>query len=130
MGTEKTMPKPSRPVVTVTLCATLGLTALLGAVAVSRAHRSADSVTPRREENMLVNGKAITPVAESHVGVGSFPFRMATSPDGRFALTSDMGARAYITAVELHTGKVTGKVRFIAPPRTPGGTAPRRDDGL
>lgn len=124
------MPHSYRSALMPFVCVTTLLAGSLGLVALSNAGRPDEKLMPRGEGNMLVTGKAITPIGEGHVGVGSYPFRLATSPDGKFALSSVVGARSYLSAVEISTGKVISKVRFIQPPRTPGGPPPPRDGGL
>ncbi|MBC8135638.1 MAG: hypothetical protein H8F28_07120, partial [Fibrella sp.] len=120
----------SRSVLVPFICVSGLIAGTLGLVALSNAGRPEEKLTPRGEGNMLVTGKAITPVAEGHVGVGASPFRLATSPDGKFALASAMGGRAYLSAVEIGTGRVVSKIRFIAPTRAPGGPPVPRDGGL
>lgn len=93
--------------------ATFGVLAYSVASRATFAKRPAQTVTPRQEGNLLVTGKAITPLGD-HTGVGSFPFRIATAPGGRFAVVSDMGGRAFVSTVEIGTGRITGQVRFMA----------------
>ena len=61
----------------------------------------------------LVNGKQLE---EGRVlnarDVGSFPVNMVVSPDGEFAVTSDIGYRQAIWAVRLSDGTGTGQISF------------------
>jgi hypothetical protein len=43
---------------------------------------------------------------------GSFPVNMVVSPDGEFAITSDIGYRQAIWAVRLSDGTGTGQIPF------------------
>src|SRR5207253_3170756 len=44
--------------------------------------------------------------------VGSFPINMVLSPDGQFAITSDIGSRQAIWAIRLSDAVGTGHVLF------------------
>jgi YVTN family beta-propeller protein len=61
----------------------------------------------------LATGKLLD---EGHVlhaqDVGSFPVNMVVSPDGKFAITSDIGYRQAIWAVRLGDGTGTGQIPF------------------
>ena len=61
----------------------------------------------------LVTGKLLD---EGHVlhaqDVGSFPVNMVVSPNGEFAITSDIGYRQAIWAVRLSDGTGTGQIPF------------------
>src|SRR5258708_10976351 len=61
----------------------------------------------------LVTGKSI----EDHVGeasqdIGSMPINMVASADGRFALTTDIGAREAVWSIRTSDGKGVGHVEF------------------
>src|SRR6516164_3533811 len=44
--------------------------------------------------------------------VGSFPVNMIVSPDGQFAITTDIGYRQAIWAIRLDSGVGTGQIGF------------------
>jgi YVTN family beta-propeller protein len=61
----------------------------------------------------LATGKELQegPILHSQ-NVGSFPVNMIVSPDGQFAVTSDIGFRQAIWAVRLSDGAASGQIRF------------------
>lgn len=56
-------------------------------------------------------GKAIRPVGSS-VGIGSYPVNSVLSPDGQFAIVTDMGFRQQISVIRLSDGKLIDRVEF------------------
>ena len=61
----------------------------------------------------LVTGKLLDVGHVLHSqDVGSFPVNMVVSPDGEFAITSDIGFRQAIWAVRLSDGTGTGQIPF------------------
>lgn len=66
----------------------------------------------------LVTGKAITPQG-TQTEVGSFPVHMILSPDGRFAVVTNSGAREYVSVLRVSDGGLVSRIGFNAP-RTDG----------
>lgn len=56
-------------------------------------------------------GKAIRPVGSS-VGIGSYPVNSVLSPDGQFAIVTDMGFRQQLSVIRLSDGKLVDRVEF------------------
>ena len=61
----------------------------------------ADGLAPTQ----LVTGKMISPVGTTQ-NVGSLPMNMILTPDGKYALVSDMGFREYLTCLNAKTGRI------------------------
>jgi YVTN family beta-propeller protein len=66
--------------------------------------------------NTLPTGRQITP-AGTQQNVGSLPMNMILTPDGKYALVSDMGYREYLTCLNTATGKLAQPVTSM--PQTP-----------
>ncbi|MFI5381149.1 MAG: hypothetical protein ACHRHE_17770, partial [Tepidisphaerales bacterium] len=61
----------------------------------------------------LVTGKSIEDhFADATQDVGSLPINLVTSPDGRFAISTDAGYREAVWAIRMSDGKGTGHVSF------------------
>jgi YVTN family beta-propeller protein len=56
-------------------------------------------------------GKAIRPVGSS-VAVGSYPVNSVLSPDGQFAVVTDIGFRQQLSVIRLSDGKLVDRVEF------------------
>ncbi len=57
-------------------------------------------------QNPLVTGKKITlPSLGGHTIVGSLPMNMILTPDGKYAVTTDMGFRESLHSISTATGK-------------------------
>ncbi len=63
------------------------------------------------ETTRLVTGKTITPDGD-HVAAGSFPVQMATTPDGKWALVSTLGARSVLSVFRTSDGKMASQLAF------------------
>ncbi len=90
-------------------CATAAL-ALFGTAATSHAQNivSAPASTPT-----LVTGKNITlPPVGTVANVGSLPMNMILTPDGKWAISTDMGFRQSLHALSTTTGKDAGSLEF------------------
>ncbi len=62
--------------------------------------------SPANAQNPLVIGKSITlPPQGTQTPVGSLPMHMILTPNGKFAITSDMGFRQSLHALSVTTGK-------------------------
>jgi hypothetical protein len=63
----------------------------------------------------LVTGKLLEDrFAEASQDVGSLPINMISSPDGKYALTTDAGSHEAVWAIRISDGKGTGHVDFGA----------------
>ncbi len=70
-------------------------------------------VGDRTPAEPLVIGKQLEEGRVLHAqDVGSFPVNMVVSPDGKFAITSDIGYRQAIWAIRLSDGIATGQFPF------------------
>lgn len=65
---------------------------------------------PARE--LLVTGKAIVPPGGVAQEVGSMPMNLVHSPDGRFAIVSDMGQRESLWSIDAASGRGVSSVEF------------------
>ena len=83
------------------------------------------AVAPRPDP--LITGKYISPPSGLASDVGSMPMNLALSPDGRFAIVSDIGLRQHLWSIDTSTVQSVGSVDFsnAAPsaPAIPGGKA-------
>ena len=66
----------------------------------------ADTAAAGLEPTQLVTGKRITPPQTGSQNVGSLPMNMILTPDGKYALVSDMGFREYLTCLNAKTGQI------------------------
>jgi len=67
-------------------------------------------------QSTLVTSKKITP-AGSNITIGNLPMNIIKSPDGKFAITTDMGFSQYLSSVDLSTGAVVSQVPYgLQPP--------------
>jgi len=67
-------------------------------------------------QSTLVTGKKITP-AGTNTTIGNLPMNIIKSPDGKFAITTDMGFSQYLSSVDLSTGAVVSQVPYgLQPP--------------
>jgi DNA-binding beta-propeller fold protein YncE len=62
---------------------------------------------------IVSTGRAITP-AGRHIDVGSYPVKGVLSPDGRFAVFTDIGFRQQLSVVRLSDGQLVQKLEFNA----------------
>ena len=75
----------------------------------------------RRAPHVPVSsGRLLTP-AGAHVGVGSFPCNMISSPDGRYLVVTDAGYREQLTVIDTATGSPTDHVDFVGSRNDPDG---------
>ena len=99
------------------------------AAALGVALLSAASLGPARAQgpNPLVTGKSITvPASGVRQSVGSLPMNMILTPDGKYAITTDMGFRQSLWCINTTTGKGVSHLDFPN-----GGTAdPTKTNGL
>lgn len=71
-------------------------------------------------EDLLVTGKSIhQPPLGSTFDVGSLPMNMILSPDGRYAICTDMGFREKIWAIDTATGKGVSFLQYRNSPGNP-----------
>ena len=76
------------------------------------------------QTSTLVTGKNITlPPLGTQQNVGSLPMNMIATPDGRFAITSDMGYHQILTVLDTTTGQSVSSLEF-------GNPATRKQPGL
>ena len=62
-------------------------------------------------QNPLITGKSITPVGVQQ-NVGSLPMQMVLSPDGKYAITSDMGFRESLWSIRTSDGVGVSHIEF------------------
>ena len=62
-------------------------------------------------QNQIVTGKKITP-AGFNGEIASLPMNIILSPDGKFAITSDMGFHQELSSIDTGTGQTVGEVQF------------------
>jgi len=87
---------------------------LLGGVAVATALLA--TASPAQNPSILVTGKKITqPPLGVQANVGSLPMNMILTPDGRFAVTSDMGFHQLLTVLDTVTGRQVSSLEFGNP---------------
>ena len=97
-----------------------GCVALLGAAAVALLGSPAGAQNP----NPLVTGKRITlPPLGVQTNVGSLPMNMILTPDGRYAVSTDMGFRQGLVCVSAVTGTLAQPVTAPAPTNPDGSPA-------
>ena len=66
--------------------------------------------------NPLPTGKKITlPALGTQVNVGSLPMNMILTPDGKYAISTDMGFREFLVCVNATTGKIAQPITAPAP---------------
>ena len=95
----------------------------LGAAALCAAPTAAQIPNPYGP-NPLVTGKKITlPPLGTQTAVGSLPMNMILTPDGRYAISSDMGFRQALVSVSTVTGRLAQPVTAPAPTNTDGSPA-------
>lgn len=70
-------------------------------------------------QSQLPIGRYISPVG-TNVEVGNLPMNIILSPDGKFAVTSDMGFNQYLTSVDTSTGAILSQVPFGLQPNDNG----------
>ena len=99
-----------------------GLAALLGAAAVTLLGSPLAAQSPTT--NPLITGKRITlPPLGVSANVGSLPMNMILSPDGRYAVATDMGFRQALSVLDTRTGAVVSQTPFFPDPNQPGANA-------
>src|SRR5947209_7357670 len=100
----------------ITKAAAMGV--LAGLFAGCASHPAKMDATARTNvQPPLVTGKLLEErFADASTDVGSLPMNLIATPDGRFAISSDMGAREAVCAVSTTDGKGTGRVDFPAGP--------------
>ncbi len=82
------------------------------------------AAVPAAAQNPLVTGKTITlPPVGTQVAVGSLPMNMILTPDGKYAVSSDMGFHQLLTVLDTATGKQVSSLEF-------GNPATRSNPGL
>jgi len=62
-------------------------------------------------QDQLVTGKTITP-AGFNGEIASLPMNIILSPDGKFAITSDMGFHQELSSIDTATGQTVSEVQF------------------
>ena len=62
-------------------------------------------------QNQIATGKKITP-AGFNGEIASLPMNIILSPDGKFAITSDMGFHQELSSIDTGTGQTIGEVQF------------------
>jgi YVTN family beta-propeller protein len=96
----------SQPWLTLALC--IGLAA--GATAATHAQdRQTTGTNPP-----LPTGKHITPTGQQ-AGVGSFPAGLLLSPDGKYLVVTNTGARQFLSVLSAGDGKLVSQLAFNGP---------------
>ena len=60
----------------------------------------------------LITGHGMTVAAQSTQSVGDFPMNLIATPDGRFVISSDMGAHQSLWCIDERTGRGVSHVDF------------------
>ncbi len=90
--------------------------AAAAAVALLGSAATAQTPAPPSAVNPLVTGKSITlPPLGSTTNVGSLPMNMIVTPDGKFAISTDMGFRESLHVLSTTTGKDAGPALVFGP---------------
>lgn len=73
-------------------------------------------------QDPLITGRAIAPPSEPEQDVGSMPMNLGLSPDGRYAISSDMGLHEWLWSIRTSDGKGVSNVEFSnSAPAAPAG---------
>ena len=81
--------------------------------------------SPLMAQNPLVTGKSITlPPLGTTANVGSLPMNMILTPNGKFAITTDMGFRESLHSLSTTTGKDAGAPLVFGPENADGTYGP------
>jgi len=96
---------------------------LAGGLLPSSAHAASTSAPTGLGTTQLVTGKQITPAGTAAANVGSLPMNMVLTPDGKYALVSDMGFREYLTCLNTSTGQLAQPITSTPPTPTDGTVA-------
>src|SRR5271154_5934426 len=78
---------------------------------------------------LLPTGKAITSETQPAQDVGSMPMNVAVTPDGRYAVTSDMGLYQWLWVIRTSDGKGVSHVAFANPAPKAATKTPARAGG-
>ena len=76
------------------------------------------------ENPPLPTGKFITPPPAPEYGVGDMPLDLAVSPDGKYAIVSDIGYRQSLWSVSTDDGKTIDHYDYSTPQRSAEGENP------
>ncbi len=73
-------------------------------------------------DNILVNGRRITPAGATSDPVGNMPLNIVLSPDGQYAITTSSCLDTRLSAIRVSDGSVAGSLSFPADdPKIPNG---------
>jgi YVTN family beta-propeller protein len=86
---------------------------LTGCTAVSE-NAPAEATPPATQPVPLATGRSIDPRLSSDQTVGSFPFNMVPTPDGKFAITTGQGSHEMLCAIDTTTGAVVSHIDYPA----------------
>jgi DNA-binding beta-propeller fold protein YncE len=90
--------------------------ALLFSIAAAAALFAVPALAQSPKTNPLPTGKKITqPPLGTQVNVGSLPMNMILTPDGKYAISTDMGFREFLVCVNATTGKIAQPITAPAP---------------
>src|SRR5271166_2939395 len=64
------------------------------------------------QSGLLVTGKSISPDLGTKLNVGSLPMNIILSPDGKYALVSDMGFDQSLTSIDAKTGGFVSNIDY------------------
>lgn len=66
---------------------------------------------PSHAQESAVTGRSLS-VKGTHTPVGSYPLNCVISPDGKYVVVSDVGAREYLTVIRVLDGKLVSRIAF------------------
>ena len=75
------------------------------------------NVMSAQQTQQLITGKKISPIG-TNTQLGNLPMNMIKSPDGKYAIVSDMGFNQWLSSVNISTGAVISQVDFGQQPVT------------
>lgn len=72
------------------------------------------SSNPSTSNNMLVNGRQITPAGTTSSSIGDMPLNIVLSPDGKYAVTTSSCINALLSTVRVSDGAIVSSLAFPA----------------
>jgi YVTN family beta-propeller protein len=68
-------------------------------------------VLPAHSQDHTVTGRSVSGQG-THTPVGSYPLNCLLSPDGKYVVVSDVGAREYLTVIRVADGAFVSRIAF------------------
>ena len=81
--------------------------------------RPEDNASAPAASPQLPNGRSLDPDLKGVAEVGSIPFNMILSPDGKFAITTDQGYRQMLCALRTSDGTIASHLAYAKSPEDP-----------